>query len=78
MTLWTVVRQAPLSMEILQARVLEWVVMLSSRESSQHRPGIEPISLTSPLAGSLPLAPPGKPRYIHTERKMLRPWTGPQ
>ena len=29
-TPWTVAHQAPLSMEILQARILEWVVMLSS------------------------------------------------
>ena len=36
-TSWTVARQAPLSMEILQARILEWTVMPSSRESSQCR-----------------------------------------
>ena len=36
-TLWTVVRQAPLSMGILQARILEWVAMPSSRGSSQPR-----------------------------------------
>ena len=30
---WTVVRQAPLSMEILQARILEWVALPSSRRS---------------------------------------------
>ena len=32
---WTVAHQAPLSKEILQARILEWVAMLSSRGSSQ-------------------------------------------
>ena len=32
-----VARQAPLSVEILQARILEWVVMASSRGSSQPR-----------------------------------------
>ena len=36
-TPWTVARQAPLSMETLQARILEWVAMLSSRGSSQPR-----------------------------------------
>ena len=36
-TSWTVARQAPLSMEILQAGILEWVVMPSSRGSSQPR-----------------------------------------
>ena len=36
-TPWTVARQAPLSMGILQARILEWVAMPSSRGSSQPR-----------------------------------------
>ena len=34
---WTVALQTPLSMGILQARILEWVAMPSSRESSQPR-----------------------------------------
>ena len=38
-TPWTVARQAPLSMEILLARILEWVAMLFSRGSSQPRDG---------------------------------------
>ena len=33
----TVARQAPLSMGILQARILGWVAMASSRGSSQPR-----------------------------------------
>ena len=33
----TVTHQAPLSMGILQARILEWVAMSSSRGSSQLR-----------------------------------------
>ena len=36
-TPWTVARQAPLFMGILQARILEWVAMPSSRGSSQPR-----------------------------------------
>ena len=36
-TLWTVARQAPLSMGMLQARILEWVASSFSRGSS--RPG---------------------------------------
>ena len=36
-TPWTVAFQAPLSMGILQARILEWVAMPSSRRSSQPR-----------------------------------------
>ena len=31
-TPWTVARQAPLSMGIIQARILEWVAMPSSRD----------------------------------------------
>ena len=34
---WTVAHQALPSMRILQARILEWVTMLSFRESSQNR-----------------------------------------
>ena len=36
-TPWTVAHQAPLSMGILQARILQWVAMPSSRGSSQPR-----------------------------------------
>ena len=34
-TLWTVARRAPLSLGIFQARILEWVVISSSRGSSR-------------------------------------------
>ena len=51
----TVAHQAPLSMGTLQARILEWVAMPSSRGSSQLR------SPTSQV-DSLPSEPPGKPR----------------
>ena len=36
-TPWTVAHQVPLSMGILQARILEWIAMPSSRGSSQPR-----------------------------------------
>ena len=36
-TPWSVTHQAPLSDGILQARILEWVAMPASRESSQPR-----------------------------------------
>ena len=51
-----------LSMEILQAGILEWVTMPSSRGSFQLRDqtGISYIYLPQQV-GSLPLAPPGKP-----------------
>ena len=57
-TLWTVACQAPLTMGILQASILEWVAMPSSRGSSSQ-PRIEP---RSPVlqADSLPSEPPGK------------------
>ena len=51
--------QAPLFMGILQARIVEWVAMSSSRGSSQ--PVIKP---RAPLlyVDSLPSEPPGKPQ----------------
>ena len=36
-TPWTLALQAPLSMGILQARILEWVAISSSKKSSQPR-----------------------------------------
>jgi len=36
-TPWTAAHQAPLSMGLLQARILEWVAIPSSRGSSQPR-----------------------------------------
>ena len=52
-TPWTVAHQAPLSMGIFQARILEWVAM----PSSQRRDHIQ----VSCIAGNLPSEPPGKP-----------------
>ena len=40
-TTWTVAHQVPVSMGILQARILEWDAMPSSRESSQPRDGTQ-------------------------------------
>ena len=48
-------------MGILQARILEWVAMPSSKGSS--RPRIKPRSPTL-QADSLPFEPPGKPKNI--------------
>ena len=62
---------------ILQARILEWVAMLSSRGSSQprDRTWVSYVPCTDWQAGSLPLAPPGKARppfslslYIYIEQ----------
>ena len=48
-TPWTIVHQAPLSMGILQARILEWVAILSSRDLSN--PGIKSMSLKVSYTG---------------------------
>ena len=45
-TLWIVACQSPLSMGMLQARILEWVAMTSSRDIPN--PEIKPVSLMSP------------------------------
>ena len=52
-TPWTIDLQSPLSM-ILQARILEWVAMSSSRVSSN--PGIKPMSPASPALVLYPLS----------------------
>ena len=73
-TLWTVAFQAPLSTGILQARILEWVAMPSSRGSSQPRdlsnPGIELRSPTLQL-DSLPSEPPGKSKNTGADNLSL-------
>ena len=58
MTSWTVALQTPLSMGILQARILEWVVMASSRGSSQPR---DQTQVSFIAGGVLPSELPGKP-----------------
>ena len=45
-TPWTVAHQAPLSMGILQAKILEWVAMSSSKESSQPRDATQVSGIT--------------------------------
>ena len=58
-TLWTAAHQGPLSMGIFQGRILEWVVMLSSRGSSQPRDRTQVFR----IAGRFFTAePPGKPK----------------
>ena len=56
--LWTVACQTPLSTAILQARILEWVAMSSSRGSSWDRTHISCIT-----GGFFTPEPPGKPNY---------------
>ena len=56
-TSWTVAHQAPLSIGILQARILEWVSISFSRDLPN--PGIKPRS-PALQADPLPSEPPGK------------------
>ena len=60
MTPWTVAHQAPPSMGILQARILEGVASPSARGSSQPRDQIKRRSPTV-QADPLPTELPGKP-----------------
>ena len=66
-TPWTVAHQAPLSMGILQARILEWVTKPSSRGSSQPRsPTLQ--------ADSLLTEPQGESKYFRVYVKIDRCW----
>ena len=81
-TPWTVACQAPLSMGILKARVLECVDILSS----QHLPHPEIKPRSSALqADSLPSEPPGKTHvfgmadtFKPTKRWNIQSWKPPQ
>ena len=57
---------------ILQARILEWIGMPSSRGSSQPMDQTHVSHLLHWQAGSLPLAPPGKP--IRSHHFMANKW----
>ena len=61
-TPWTTARQPPLSLGILQAGILEWVAMPSSRGSSQPRAQTQVSRLQ---VDSVLSEPPGKPIYIY-------------
>ena len=69
-TPWTVAHQAPLFVRILQARILEWVVLLQGIFLTQ---GSNPhLSLLYSQAESLPLLPPGKSIILtlHVNQKL--------
>ena len=82
-TPWTVTHQAFLSMGILQARILEWVAMPSSRGSSWPRDQTQVSCIGKQV--SLPLAPPGKPQIKYCESEsglfatpwIYSPWNSP-
>ena len=64
-TLWTIAHQAPLSVRFSRQEYRSG--LLCPPPGDFPNPGIKSVSLMSPVlaAGSLPLAPPGKPLYIH-------------
>ena len=68
--LWSVAHQIPLSLGILHARILEWVAMLFAKGSSWPRDQTCISCLLLWQAGSLPLAPLGKPVICGTQWKM--------
>ena len=68
-TLWTVVHQAYLSMGILQATILEWVAMPSSRGSSQPRDQTHISCVTS---GFFTTEPRGKLHIPNTYLKIIK------
>ena len=59
---------------ILQARILEWVAILFSRESSQSRDQTQSPTLQ---ADSLPPEPPGKPKDTGVGSLSLLQWISP-
>ena len=60
-TPWTVARQTPLSMGILQTGILEWVAMPPPPGDLRNQASNKPRSPTL-QADSLPSEPPGKPK----------------
>ena len=67
-TPWTVACQAPLSVRILEARILEWVAMFSSRVSSQPRARTQ----VSHIAGRFfTISAPRKPKNTGVGRLSL-------
>ena len=62
---------------ILQARILEWVAMPASRGSSPPRDRTCASCLLHWQAGSLPLAPPGKPYSVYAAAAAKSPQSCP-
>ena len=56
---------------ILQTRIQEWVAIPSSRGSSQPRDRTHISQISCWQAGSLPLAPTGKPEFLYIPYKIL-------
>ena len=63
MTLWTHSPPGPSVHGILQARILEWVAMASSRGSSQHRDQTQVSCITGRFFTTEPLGKPMRIQY---------------
>ena len=74
---WTVAHQAPLSMGILQARILEWVAMPSSSGSSQSRDQNQVFHTAVGFFFFLTSEPPGKPKDTGVHSLSLHQWIFP-
>ena len=61
-TPWTLAHQGSSVHGTLQARILEWVAMPSSRGSSQPRDGTQVANIVGRVFTSLPSQLPGKPK----------------
>ena len=71
-TPWTVAHQAPLSMGIFQARILEWLSMPSSRGSSQPRDQAQASGITGGMDIFYHLSHQGSPViHIYTSSFMF-------
>ena len=68
---WTVTHQAPLSMGILQARILEWVAIPFSRGSSQPRDQTQGLLLCRQILYHLSHQGSPMQNRSHTEIKLL-------
>ena len=68
-TLWTVARQAPLSMGFSRQEYWNWVTTLSSRVSSQPRDWtqVSRVSCVTGITDSLHAEPLGKPHGVYTQ-----------
>ena len=70
-TPWTVAHQVLLSMGFSRQGYCSGLPLPPPGDLLD--PGIEPVSLTSALqGGSLPLVPPGKPKYMHGSAQLLK------
>ena len=84
-TIWTVACQAPLSMGILQEKILEWEKKNTGVVCHAFLQGIFPIQGSNPRllclphwqVGSLPLALPGKPPKTYISMQSEFCWKDP-